>query len=180
LLHALPSQHALLLGPERAMPCFDGQQWEWDGVRFSVLHPRYERHADPTPKTNDMSCVLRMDTAHGSALIPSDIEAISEAGLLSRHSSDLAADVLVAPHHGSKTSSTEAFIAAVKPSTVIFPVGYRNRFGHPRRDVVARYESGDRALYRTDQSGALSLDFLAQGMQVREERREHPRYWYQP
>ena len=180
LLHALPPQHALLLGPERAMPCFDGQQWEWDGVRFAVLHPRYERHADPTPKTNDMSCVLRMDTAHGSALIPSDIEAVSEAGLLARHAPDLAADVLVVPHHGSKTSSTKDFIAAVSPNTVIFPVGYRNRFGHPRPDVVARYENGERAMYRTDQDGALSLDFRSHGLQVREERREHLRYWRQP
>ncbi|RTL48793.1 MAG: DNA internalization-related competence protein ComEC/Rec2 [Rhodocyclaceae bacterium] len=177
LLHALPAHHFLLDEPVQHLPCFDGQAWEWDGVKLSVLHPRYERHADPTRKTNDMSCVLKLETAQASALIPSDIEALSETELLARHREQLRADVLVVPHHGSRTSSTEAFVAAVSPRIAVFPVGYRNRFGHPKEDVVARYDNGATRLLRTDRDGALTLDFTGEGIRVQEEREERQRYW---
>ncbi|HEY3432829.1 MAG TPA: DNA internalization-related competence protein ComEC/Rec2 [Rhodocyclaceae bacterium] len=178
LLHALPAHHFLLDEPVKALPCYDGQRWEWDGVTLSILHPRFERHADPTRKTNDMSCVLKVETAYGSALIPSDIEAVSEVELLKQHPLGLKADVLLAPHHGSRTSSTQEFISAVSAKTVVFPVGYRNRFGHPKEDVLARYDDGKTTLLRTDRDGAVVMDFRQDGIHYRNERIARQRYWF--
>jgi competence protein ComEC len=85
---------------------------------------------------------------------------------------------MTVPHHGSKTSSTPGFIAAVAPRDVIFPVGYRNRFGHPKEEVVARYlESGAR-LHRTDVDGAIGVSLAAAGIGFRHERAERRRYWF--
>ncbi|HEX5392598.1 MAG TPA: DNA internalization-related competence protein ComEC/Rec2 [Rhodocyclaceae bacterium] len=183
LLHALPAHHFILdtpvaQSPVTQLPCYDGLHWEWDGVRFSVLHPLLARHADPTRKTNDMSCVLKVESAYGSALIPSDIEAVSETELLNRHGKDQHADVLLVPHHGSRTSSTEDFIASVNARYDVFPVGYRNRFGHPKADVVARYEGGSSTLLRTDFDGAVSFDFTRAGIGVQKEREARRRYWF--
>lgn len=183
LLHALPEHHFILDTPVAQsqiteLPCYDGQQWEWDGVRFTVLHPLLARHADPTRKTNDMSCVLKVESAYGSVLIPSDIEAVSEAELLKRHGKDLHADVLLVPHHGSRTSSTEDFIASVNARYDVFPVGYRNRFGHPKADVVARYEGGSATLLRTDFDGAVTFDFAENGLRYDKERASRRRYWH--
>ena len=176
LHHALPDGHEVLAQFPAASPCYDGQSWTWDGVTFSLLHPRLERHAAPTRKTNDMSCVLKVVAAGRSLLIPSDIEALSEQALLLRHADDLASNVLVAPHHGSRTSSTEAFVAAVGARDVIFPVGYRNRFGHPKEDVVARYASA--TLHRTDQQGAVQVDLSGESVRIAHQREQAPRYWF--
>lgn len=178
MLHALPTHHPILKAAVAPIPCYSGQDWEWDGVRFSVLHPQLARHAEPTRKTNDMSCVLKVDTDHGSVLIPSDIEAVSESELLQRYGKGLHADVLLVPHHGSRTSSTEAFITAVGARYDLFPVGYRNRFGHPRAEVVDRYEKEGATLLRTDSDGAVIFDLTSAGIRVRSEREMRPRYWH--
>ena len=157
--------------------CEAGQRWVWDGVAFSVLHPPPSAYADPAARSNDLSCVLRIDSAHGSALLPGDIEAVSEAALVASLGRGLAADVLVVPHHGSRTSSTPAFVAAVDPQVAIFTPGYRNRFGHPRPEVVARY--GSAARYRTDLDGAVTIEF-APGAPLRPMRARDTgrRYWH--
>jgi len=157
LMSSLNDDHPLFISQVYALPCLDGQSWEWDGVRFDVLYPTAAQYAAPTRKTNDMSCVLKVSNAHGSALLTADIEALSERALLARHASELRSDVLVVPHHGSRTSSTPEFIAAVGARVAIFPVGYRNRFAHPRQDVVERYRLSGAALHRTDREGALTL-----------------------
>lgn len=157
------------------VPCRAGVQWEWDGVRFAFLHPPmalYEGRA----RTNRRSCVLRIDTAHGAALLTGDIEAGDEQ-LLLRAGAPLHADVLIAPHHGSKTSSTSAFIDAVQPRHVVFTVGYRNRFGHPHPDVLARYVAREAAIWRSDRDGAISVRLGGGVQEVRAYRRETPRYW---
>jgi competence protein ComEC len=140
-----------------------------------MLHPG----AEPVSrKTNDLSCVLRITAGGKSMLLTSDIEAVSESALLVSKSSALAAEVMTVPHHGSKTSSTPGFIAAVAARDVIFPVGYRNRFGHPKEEVVARYlESGAR-LHRTDADGAVGVSLAAAGIAFRHERAERRRYWH--
>ncbi len=118
--------------------CEAGQGWVWDGVRFAILRPPasdYER----ARKSNAMSCVLHVSGAGRSVLLTGDIEAEQEAALLAEGAGALASDVLIVPHHGSKTSSSPAFIDAVHPSVAIFQAGYRNRFGHPAADVVQRY-----------------------------------------
>lgn len=108
-------------------------------------------------------------------LLTSDIEAVDELALLARDTAALRSDVLLVPHHGSRTSSTPAFIAAVAAQQVIYPVGYRNRFGHPRADIVARY--GDTPSWRTDRHGALTVR-LAEDAIVSAYRETHRRYWY--
>lgn len=127
---------------------------------------------------NDASCVLVVRSRHGAVLLPGDIEARAETRLVERYGEALAAEVLVAPHHGSKTSSSEAFVAAVRPRHVLFPVGYRNRYRHPHPEVVERYLRAGSMLHGSPASGALELRLYASGIEVHAFRREHRRYWH--
>lgn len=163
--------------------CVAGQSWEWDGVRFRVLHPLPAAYATPTA-SNHLSCVLRIESAGGrSALLVGDIETPDEAALLRRSllapgeddpPAGLKSDVLVAPHHGSRTSSSPPFVAAVAPSDVVFTVGYRDRFGHPVPEVAERY-SGARQ-WRSDRDGAVSFS-LDGNVSAAAWRQQHRRYW---
>jgi len=121
---------------------------------------------------------LRVSTGGRRLLLTSDIEAADEAALLARHPGDLAADVLLVPHHGSKTSSTPPFLQAVGAAEVIVPAGYRNRFGHPRPEVVARYAATGARLWRTDRDGAVRIDMSPASLSLSAWRTEHRRYWY--
>jgi competence protein ComEC len=164
-----------------AWRCAAGQSWQWDGVTFTVLFPPMTQYSEPRVKTNDLSCVLRIDSPHGSALLTGDIEAASEAWLVRENGQALRADALVVPHHGSKTSSTPPFVAAVAPGMAVFTPGYRNRFGHPRAEVVARYTRADARLFRTDLDGAVMLTFAPGATQGATIQREvQRRYWYDP
>lgn len=175
LKNSLPFEHALSAQPVLHELCRDGDAWNWDGVAFKMLHPG----AEPVSrKSNDLSCVLRITAGGKSMLLTSDIEAVSEQSLLAGQRPALAAEVMTVPHHGSKTSSTPGFIAAVAARDVIFPIGYRNRFGHPKEEVVVRYlESGAR-LHRTDTDGAVGVSLAAAGIAFRHERVERRRYWH--
>ncbi|MET0384152.1 MAG: ComEC/Rec2 family competence protein, partial [Burkholderiaceae bacterium] len=136
--------------------CAAGQSWDWDGVRFRLLHPLPSDHR-PGAKTNAVSCVLHIADADGrGALLTGDIEAPQEAALLARDAPALRADVLLVPHHGSRTSSTDAFLAAVRPRIAVIQVGYRSRYGHPAPEVMARYRAHGIAVVRTDHCGAWS------------------------
>jgi competence protein ComEC len=181
LLSSLEAEHPLHARAGLSERCLAGQSWQWDGVRFDVLHPLPgdEQRAAPvdgkapptdgfesTPKwpvvgsravkPNAISCVLRVsDALGGSALLPGDIEAEQEAALLQRSPpGSLRSDVLVVPHHGSRTSSTEAFLRAVQPGVAVVQAGYRSRFGHPAPDVMARYAALGIPVVRTDRCGA--------------------------
>jgi competence protein ComEC len=175
---SLPFEHALSALPVPQRPCTDGDAWEWDGVRFAVLHPPAAQLESPTRRTNDMSCVVKVSAGGRSMLLASDIEALSETALRGRHAAELRADVLIVPHHGSRTSSTPEFVAAVGATTAIFPVGYRNRFGHPKSDVVDRYRDSGARLWRTDADGALSVRLNAAGVDVESARAQSRRYWH--
>ncbi|MCX7155605.1 MAG: DNA internalization-related competence protein ComEC/Rec2 [Rhodocyclales bacterium] len=175
LKSSLPFEHALSAQPVPQEPCRDGDRWNWDGVRLEMLHPGTDLLSR---KTNDVSCVLRVTAGGKSVLLTSDIEAVSENALLKRHASDLAADVMTVPHHGSRTSSTPGFIAAVAARDVVFPVGYRNHYGHPKDDVVARYVQSGARLHRTDTDGAVWIGFGSAGIAFRHERVERQRYWH--
>ena len=141
VLSSLELDHPLLAQATHTTRCAAGQSWAWDGVRFEVLRPDpldYE-HA---LKSNAMSCVLRVSSAGAharSVLLTGDIERQQEAALVAISAEALRSDVLIVPHHGSRTSSTAAFLDAVKPRVAVFQAGYRNRFGHPAPDVMARY-----------------------------------------
>ncbi|MFM2084960.1 MAG: hypothetical protein RLY95_1778 [Pseudomonadota bacterium] len=127
--------------PESSEPCYAGQTWTWDGVRFDVLHPQTaDLDASKNLKPNAISCVLKVTSQSGaSALLTADIETPQEQALLGLQANLLPSTVLLVPHHGSKTSSSEAFLDAVKPKLAIVQAGYRNRFAHPRPEVMARY-----------------------------------------
>ena len=107
-----------------------------------------------------------------------DVPSCTEQALLARHDKRLAAEVMTAPHHGSRTSSTPEFIAAVGARDVIFPVGYRNRFGHPKDDVVARYVASGARLHRSDEHGAIRVDLRPEDTGLRHQRAESRRYWH--
>ena len=186
VLSSLPDLDPLILMAREEQRCYAGQHWIWDGVRFDVLHPDPGSHLRAGIKNNDRGCVLKVTTviakgeAH-SALIPADIEGRSERALLAAMPDALRADVLVAPHHGSKTSSTAEFVQAVAPRVVIFPVGYRNQFRHPHPDVVARYQTSGSAQYRTDEGGAIRVELGgAQPRGVSRYRDYYARYWHAP
>ena len=157
--------------------CERGERWQWDGVEFAFIHPAPEDYADAALRINDLSCVLRIGNAHGSMLLTSDIEKAAEALIIGREGASLKADVLLAPHHGSRTSSTAGFIAAVRPELVVVPAGYRNRFGHPRADVLGRYAAAGARVLRTDLDGAVMVRLGSGGIQTHVERAAHPRYW---
>lgn len=160
----------------RAGHCRQGQAWVWDGVRFEVLHPGPEAALHG----NDASCVLRIHTGAGALLLTGDIEAPAERRLLRDRPQVLPAEVLVAPHHGSKSSSGAAFIAQVGPRYVLFPSGYRNRWGFPHPAVVERYRAAGAQLYSSAEHGALTVKFTARGAIVppAAHRREFMRYWH--
>jgi competence protein ComEC len=137
---SLPFEHPLSAQPVRHELCVDGDAWEWDGVRFEMLHPGSEPLSRKST-TSVACCAVRRrsldaaDLGHRSRLRAGPAGSLWPA---------LAADAMTAPHHGSKTSSTPEFLAAVAARDVIFPVGYRNRFGHPKDEVVARYVASGR------------------------------------
>lgn len=167
---------ALLTAAPRALACAAGQSWTWDGVRFRVLHPPAHHYAHPGFRDNDRSCVIRIDTAHGSALLGGDIERLAEMNLAERRM-PLAAEVLVAPHHGAKTSSTPEFLDLVRPRLVVVPVGRRNPFGHPHPETLARYRALGAEIARTDRHGAVEVKMQRAGLSLRRAVDSEPRYW---
>jgi competence protein ComEC len=111
-------------------------------------------------------------------LIPGDIERGVENALIGSEYA-LQSDVLIAPHHGSKTSSTRAFVEEVNPSAVVFTMGYLNRFHHPHPTVIERYKTIGSKMYRSDQDGAVIIDFASEsGIEVMRWRQQAKRYWH--
>ena len=157
--------------------CVDGDGWEWDGVRFSVLHPVAADYARKLT-TNALSCVLKIESAQGAVLIPGDLEGKAEAEFLARHSGAARSDILIAPHHGGRRTASVDFVAAVQPREVVFPVGYRNRFSHPHPDVVARFAGQGARVHRSDWHGAVRFDIRHAGTRITHEREQRRRYWH--
>jgi competence protein ComEC len=182
LASSLPEDSAILARRARdggaALRCVASQAWQWDGVTFSVLQPPAALYGAPRVKPNDLSCVVRVDSAYGSALLTGDLEARGELELVRESPERLKADLLVVPHHGSLTSSTPAFIAAVAPEIAVYTPGYRNRFGHPRQEVVQRYDAAGIVTYRTDFDGALTFAFAPGAPRFPRGEREHDRRWW--
>jgi competence protein ComEC len=176
LLHGLPQSSPLLAGVAHAQHCARGQHWLWDGVDFAVLNPPSSAYAETDRRDNNYSCVLKIGAGAKSLLLTGDGEKEVELELLAAPG-QLAASVLAAGHHGSLTSSTPAFVAAVHPSSVVFTVGYRNRFGHPKPQVQERYRALGATLYRSDRDGMVRIDFGADGVHASQYRPQHRHYW---
>ncbi|HUR87565.1 MAG TPA: DNA internalization-related competence protein ComEC/Rec2 [Ramlibacter sp.] len=154
--------------------CIAGQHWQWDGVEFAVLHPESVDYDAPA-KPNSMSCVLRISNGKRTALLVGDLEAPQEARLVDA-AAPLRADVMLVPHHGSKTSSSAAFLDAVHPSFALVQAGYRNRFGHPAPPVVDRYRERSIPVIDSPHCGAARWS-SAQPDRVACERDVQPHYW---
>jgi competence protein ComEC len=170
---------ALALTPDGApplpngRPCLAGKAWQWDGVRFRFLHPpRYFPYLG-----NEAGCVLRIESAHGAALLTADIDQVVERDLLRRDAAALRADVVVVAHHGSDGSSDPAFIAATHARYALISAGYGNRFHHPRPEAVARWrDAGARVLVTMD-TGAQRVWLGSSGIAVATRRAQQPRLW---
>ncbi|MGB1011371.1 MAG: DNA internalization-related competence protein ComEC/Rec2 [Thiolinea sp.] len=181
ILDTLPVRQLLsgaegLLWAYKPQPCQAGQQWRWDGVTFTVLHP------DTTyshKKRNNRSCVLKVTNQQHSLLLPGDIERPAEFALSKSLKGQLKADVLVVPHHGSKSSSSPAFLKRVEPELALVTAGYRNRFHHPHPSVRKRYQQWGIKLLNTAESGAVRVDFPQNDGKVliQKYREKHRHYW---
>ncbi|MDI9232516.1 DNA internalization-related competence protein ComEC/Rec2 [Limnohabitans lacus] len=177
LMSSLEASHPLW-GMARTMQlCQRGQRWAWDGVQFEVLHPTAGAldGAEPLAKPNALSCVLRISDGARSVLLAGDIEAPQERALVAAGLDPV--DLLLVPHHGSKTSSTPEFLAALQPRLALVQAGYRNRFGHPAPAVVARYQALHIRLIDSPHCGAATWRSDAPEQVVCERERSR-RYWH--
>jgi len=180
LLSSLELEHPLLAQAQsnkaRTTRCHAGQAWDWDGVHFEILRPLADDYGR-TLKSNAMSCVLRVSGGGRSVLLTGDIEKEQEAALIAAAPEALKSDVLIVPHHGSKTSSTAAFLDLAQPRMAVFQAGYRNRFGHPAAEVLARYRERGIAIGATPSCGAWLWPSggPTEGVCYREKAR---RYWH--
>jgi competence protein ComEC len=174
LLSSIELENALqTLRP--AKPCVAGQRWQWDGVNFEVLHPQSSDYGD-VHKTNAMSCTLRISNDQQTALLAGDIEQAQEARLVAADRVDLRADVLLMPHHGSKTSSSADFLDAVQPRIALVQAGYRNRFGHPVSSVLVRYAERQVTVVDSPHCGAMTWQSWQAGSVVCQ-RQQDQHYW---
>jgi len=172
---SLPAAHPLHAMVPGSRRCARGTQWQWDGVHFALLHPASQDA--PGRRANNQSCVLRVTAGGASMLLTGDIERAAEEALLERDAAALRADVLLVPHHGSRTSSGAEFLRAVRPALAVIAAGYRNRFGHPESEVLWRYAALEARILRTDLDGAIAVRLGPAGAEAMGERTLHPRYW---
>ncbi|MBK6617350.1 MAG: DNA internalization-related competence protein ComEC/Rec2 [Nitrosomonas sp.] len=178
LLGSLEASHPVKQAIADHQHCRAGDDWWWDGIHFAILHPDQNKTSNNKRNRNESSCVLKITTRHGSVLLPADIGQTSEQELLHRARDALPATVLIAPHHGSKSSSSAAFIRQVNPKYVIFTVGYRNSFNHPHPEIVDRYRKHGTRLLRSDHDGAIMLRLTRHGMAIDTARKLRHRFWH--
>ena len=165
--------------PISAAQCRAGQAWRWDDVGFRVLGPLPAALGDaPAANDNDRSCVLLVEGAAGRLLLTGDISSRVEPAVAQAAGAGTPL-VLVVPHHGSKTSSSAEFIAALRPLLALVSAGWRSRFGHPNPQVVERYGQAGVPLENTAAAGALEVEFPAAAPPrlVARERERQRRYW---
>ncbi len=178
LLSSIEDDHELqALRPARR--CVAGQHWEWDGVAFEVLSPLAEDY-ERDLKSNAMSCTLRISNGAQAALLAGDIEQAQEQRLVEQAqvagASGLKVDVLLVPHHGSRFSSSAAFLDAVQPHIALVQAGYRNRFGHPAQSVLVRYQERGIRVIDSPHCGAASWK-SDQAQTVNCQRSQNQHYW---
>jgi competence protein ComEC len=174
--------------PERMMlpmqQCAAGQSWQWDDVHFRVLNPAFDQagtsagNAKKSAKNNDRSCVLLVEGRGGRLLLTGDISVKEEPQVLAAMDRGVP-PVMLVPHHGSSGSSSERFIAGIQPTLAVVSAGWRNRFGHPRPNTLARYAAASIPVFNTAEQGAIPLDFPANGPAQRRQgwRFRETRYW---
>ena len=135
-------------------PCQAGMRWQWDQVLFEVLYPLQ----NSSPEKRNLSCVVKVTSKQGSILLAGDIEASMEAELLAEYAAQqLLSEVLLVPHHGSKTSSTTGLINRVSPDHAIISAGWGNAFGHPNDVVLRRYYNRGIQVWNTAEHGMVQV-----------------------
>lgn len=155
--------------------CLRGEAWTWDQVHFKFLYPS----PDTLNLNNDSSCVLRITAGNKHILLTGDIEKFSEKYLVKFEEENLKANILVAPHHGSKTSGVDAFLQAVNPQHVLFPFGYRNRYHFPHKSIIEKYDLLQSKKWDTAHAGAIMF-FISANNAISDPvvyRDSHKRYW---
>ncbi len=162
ILKQIPASTVKTSVPEKfseglAQYCLNGETWEWDKVKFAFLYPV----PDKLHLGNDSSCVLRVTSGDHHILLTGDIEKSAEKFLVANTIEKLPADILIAPHHGSKTSAVDTFLDAVHPQYVLFPIGYRNRYHFPHKSVVMKYQERGVTQYDSVQGGAIRFQVTA-------------------
>ena len=160
-----------------AKKCVHNDSWRWDDVTFTLINPQA---LTPNARYNDnnKSCILLLEYASQRILLPGDIEGSVEAPLTRYLANKLPIAVLVAPHHGSKTSSTARFVTALSPLHVVFSAGFNHHFGHPHTSVVNRYRQQYAQLHNTAETGAIQFVWRGSDLQVSGYREQVRRYWY--
>jgi len=177
LMRGIPAEQLLTSVPQQLSEyspdmCVAGQSWMWDKVRFTLLSPQHRFVSE-----NDNSCVLKIQSEQGAVLLTGDIEALAESWLIETYGDNLKANVLIAPHHGSKTSSTIKFLQAIQPQYVLIPAGYRNQFGHPDSDVLLRYEQIKAKWLISADLGAITINVKNGTWAVQSMRDTESKYW---
>ncbi len=165
-----------LLNQQKAHFCLAGDSWYLDEVGFSFLHPAKGDFGD----TNNLSCVLLVHAGQSRVLLTGDIERRTEGLITARlNEHKLKINVMVAPHHGSRSSSTMPFLNKFNPEHVVFPAGFQNKFGFPHKDVVDRYQSLGSRTFTTGEQGAISFHFNRKGLIGEPEYhwQRHRRFW---
>jgi competence protein ComEC len=179
-LSSMPADHKAARS-KTPVRCFDsaqgGQAWQWEGVSFEVLHPRQEDYAQTSPRPNALSCVLRISNGSHTVLLVGDLEAPQEERMVQEQAARLRADVLLVPHHGSKTSSTGVFLDAVAPKMAVVQAGYRNRYGHPAPRILQRYVIRGIRVIDSPHCGA-ALWQSDQPARIQCSRQTDARYWH--
>ena len=179
VMEAMPVARVLVSESSRsdrllhAALCRAADGWTWDGVSFRILHP-FPRDRG---SRNDRSCVLAIGGSGGGVLLLGDVESGGASLLVDRFGAALAAEVLIVPHHGSISSSTAAFADAVRPSFAVVSAGYRNRYGFPHVQVVARYRNRGARVLNTARQGGVSLEIRRHEIRVSTNRESGWDFW---
>jgi len=166
--------HVIERYPEKARYCQEGQQWQWDGVDFKVLSPADVNFFE---KENNNSCVLKITAGDNGFLLPGDIEHPAEAWLLQHHREEIQSNVLIAAHHGSKTSSGQDLLQAVKPTEILISSGYRNRFSFPHTEVLKRFQQLGIRWVNTADKGAIIVKTDGGRLTVDASRDQYGHFW---
>ncbi len=177
LMHGITTEQVLTSVPQQLseyspVMCATGIFWTWDKVRFTVLSPLHAFVSE-----NDNSCVLKIQSEQGAVLLTGDIEAQAESWLIETYGNNLKANILIAPHHGSNTSSTSRFLQAIQPEYVLIPAGYRNQFDHPHRDVLQRYQRIKAKWFNSADSGAITINVRDGSWLIQSLRDTESKYW---
>ncbi len=178
VLTSIDPEHPVLEAARDVQRCQAGQRAALGTLELTVLNPPAALYDRPRATTNEKSCVILVQIGATRALLTGDVPSREEAAMVAAFGSSLRAQLLVAPHHGSKTSSSEVFVDAVAPRWVSVQAGYRSRFGHPHPDVITRYARHKVQIVRSDWSGAARWRFGPDGSVALEQwRLDHARYW---